>query len=534
MTDLERLRQLADRNADGTAATAEAAELSALLRNRPDLQDAYLGYLDTHALLCWEFRNGAEQAVADSTAPSRAVAAPKSKVAAWLPWSMAAAATVVAVAALLRPFELAEAETSLAPPPSTIATNAASSNAIVALLVDEAGAEFAAGRAPQGVRVGPGEYELLKGVVHLRFAEGADLVLAGPARLAVTDSLHVRLDFGKVRVIAPPTAKGFTIGTPTADYVDLGTEFGLRVEQDGASDLYVFDGRVNIAEPRSGRVLAEVVEGKSSRCVLGGLVGPAPEMKESDFPNPGAIGFVRWQEYERRMSDDRELLAFFPFRRTTDDSLLTNSQSNHAMSDGRIVGARWTLGRWPGKEALLFERNSDFVQLEVPGEHRELTIAVWLKLDRLDFELNTILNSDRSDRGDVHFQLTRQGLPRGGLLGHPVYDHFVGNPVPVGKWAHVAMAISVDARTQRIYVNGKLARDRPFLGNDVIRPGSCRLGNWLPGENWADSVRALRGRVDEVAIWSRALSEDELKHLVEAGRPELFWNEESPVVAAHR
>jgi hypothetical protein len=534
--DLERTRELASRLVDGTATAGEATELSTLLRTKPELRDAYLAYVDTHALLSWEFRSEAEQATQAAAHVPQPIVAAKVRFATIVPWSLAALAGIVAIAALLRPVErnqVANSSVVGGGAEQTAVGDASTSDLIAALVVDEAGAEFAPERAPQGVRVGPGDYELLKGVVHLRFAEGADLVLAGPAKLFVTDSLHVRLAYGKVRVIAPPTAQGFTIATPAADYVDLGTEFGLRVEPNGASDLYVFDGQVNVAEANSGRILSEVFEGSSSRCVRG-VTDTAPELKETDFPNPGAIGFVRWQEYERRMNADRDLLGFYPFRRTGDEAALANTQRDRIMTDGRIAGPRWTLGRWPGKEALLFERDTDFVGLEVPGEHHELSIAAWIKVDRLDFELNAILNSDGSEPGDVHFQMTRQGLVRGGLLGPKPYDNFVGNPVQVGRWAHVAIVISALNHTQKIYVDGKLSRDRPFVGEAVIRPGVCRLGNWLPQAMQIEPNRALRGRIDEFAIWKRALTEGELARLIEASRPELLWNETSPAVATHR
>lgn len=395
---------------------------------------------------------------------------------------------------------------------------------IAALLVDEVGAKFADGRGPNGVRFGPGEYELLEGIVHLRFAQGADMVLASPARLEVTDSQHTRLAFGKVRVIAPPTAKGFTIATRAADYVDLGTEFGLRVDsQSGASDLYVFDGQVNVTDSQSGKVLSEVVEGKSSRFV-GGVSETAPKLTDNEFPMPGAIGFERWREYERTLRKDRDLLAFYPFERTADEAALVN-RSEATASDGRIVGARWTSGRWPGKAALLFDRDDDCVQIEVFGEHQELTIATWLKIERLDFELNAILNSDGTEKGGVHFQLTRQGLPRGGVLDrHGFRETVMGNGVPVGRWAHVALVLSVPNRSQRIYVNGVLARERSLHSDEVIRPGTCRLGNWLPAGTICPN-RAFCGRIDELAIWRRALSEEEIQQKVEAGRPRLLWNE---------
>jgi hypothetical protein len=38
--------------------------------------------------------------------------------------------------------------------------------------------------------------------------------------------------------------------------------------------------------------------------------------------------------------------------------------------------------------------------------------------------------------------------------------------------------------------------------------------------------RALRGRVDELAIWNRVLSVDKINNLVEVGRPGMLGNAE--------
>jgi hypothetical protein len=268
------------------------------------------------------------------------------------------------------------------------------------------------------------------------------------------------------------------------------------------------------------------VEGESSRYV-DGAVGAVPEIDEDAFPTPGTIGFQRWQQYEREMRADDRLLAFYPFRRTADETMLVDARNEDRMADGRIEGAGWTTGRWPGKEALLFDRDTDFVQLDIPGEHQELTIATWLKLDRLDFVFNAILNSDGYDLGHVHLQLTRQGHPRGGVAVAGQYeDRIVGNPVPLGQWTHVASVLSRETRSHRVYVNGVLTLERHWRTDQVLRPGSCRLGNWLAVEGDMVTNRALRGRVDELAIWSRVLSVDEIKNLVEVGRPGMLGNAE--------
>jgi ferric-dicitrate binding protein FerR (iron transport regulator) len=514
--------ELFNRLADGLSTAEDEQQLAEVLRRSADARRAYREFMALHSALHWDYVAAVRPEAFPAPAPP-AVPLP-AQPASWLMAFLAGIvlASVVGLLALEMWPRPTPARAVIAPMPEK-----AKPDEIAALLVDEFEAEFAPGRGPEGVRLGPGEYELRKGIVHLRFAQGADVVLASPARLEVKDSQHTRLVYGKVRVIAPPTAKGFTIATRAADYVDLGTEFGLRVDgKSGASDLYVFDGQVNIADPRSGKVLSEVLEGKSSRYV-DGAGSAAPKLKENEFPTPGAIGFERWQHYEQRLRRDPGLVAFYPFRRTADERVLLNQSHEAKATNGCISGARWTSGRWPGKEALLFDRDSDLVQIDIPGEYQELTIAVWLKVDRLDFGLNAILNSDGYEPGDLHFQLTRQGLPRGGVvIEGPFDDKVVGEAVSLGKWTHVASVMSTRTRSQQIYVNGVLARERHWRQDEILRPGSCRLGNWLPDAQAGMASRALRGRIDELAIWNRALPAEELKKLVEAGRPGLLWNEQ--------
>jgi len=227
------------------------------------------------------------------------------------------------------------------------------------------------------------------------------------------------------------------------------------------------------------------------------------------------------------MREDRTLLAFYPFRRQADESVLVNAVEGGGMDDGRITGARWTTGRWPGKDALLFDRDTDFAQVTIPGEHQELTIAAWVKVERIDFVLNAILNSDGYEPGGVHLQLNRQGFVRGGLIIDGNFqDPFIGKPVPLGSWVHVASVISARTRSQQIYVNGSLARERRWQSDVPLKPGSCRVGNWLPDPKDKFRIRALRGQIDELAVWSRALPAEEVGRLVEAGRPGLLWNKE--------
>lgn len=524
MTNNE-LEALFNRLADGLASAEDERRLGEVLRADSSARRAYREFMALHSALHWDYVAAATPELPHaSTLPS--AVSPRRLRATW--FAAFGAGVLFASAFAVALFLFQPVPPSLPQPASNpVQLEGTKADPIAALLVDGVGAEFAPGHAPDGVRFGPGEYELVKGLVHLRFAQGADMVLAAPARIEVTDAQHTRLLAGKVRVVVPPTAKGFTVSTKAANYIDLGTEFGLRVDPaNDTSDLYVFDGQVDITDPRSGAVRS-VTSGKSARSI-DGQSSDAPPLQEADFPTPGSIGLKRWEQYEVEMSKDRTLLAFFPFRRQPNESVLANASVGGRMGDGRVVGARWTTGRWPGKDGLLFDRDTDFAHVTIPGEHEELTIAAWVKVERIDFVLNAILNSDGYEPGGIHFQLNRQGFPRGGVIVPGNFkEPFVGKPVSLANWVHVASVLSARTRSQQIYIDGTLARERSWQTDILIKPGDCRIGNWLAVPNDQFPTRAFRGQMDELAVWSRALPKEEIGRLVEAGRPGLLWNKSS-------
>lgn len=78
----------------------------------------------------------------------------------------------------------------------------------------------------------------------IEFASGAQLALFGPAKIKVLDVDAARLEIGRVRGYAD--GGNFRLATPTADIIDLGTEFGVSI--DGSANVHVslFKGSVDV------------------------------------------------------------------------------------------------------------------------------------------------------------------------------------------------------------------------------------------------------------------------------------------------
>src|SRR5207248_3774919 len=127
-----------------------------------------------------------------------------------------------------------------------------------------------------------GALRLKSGFAHIQFYSGATVILEGPAEFWLTSRTAAYCASGKLRAKVPPQAQGFTIGTPTVDVVDRGTEFGLRVDGEDKAEVHVFQGKVEMygpnedaqAPPRS-----ELTTGQSVRLDgpgAGRPIDPAP------------------------------------------------------------------------------------------------------------------------------------------------------------------------------------------------------------------------------------------------------------------
>ena len=85
---------------------------------------------------------------------------------------------------------------------------------------------------------------LQTGFAEVTFESGARVVLEGPATLAFSSNNGAVLDQGRLSALVPSGAQGFSVVTPVARFVDLGTEFGLAVGETKETEIFVFKGRV--------------------------------------------------------------------------------------------------------------------------------------------------------------------------------------------------------------------------------------------------------------------------------------------------
>lgn len=397
--------------------------------------------------------------------------------------------------------------------------------ALTAMLVNEANARFADGRSKDDVKFLPGSYELTEGAVHLRFSSGADLVVEAPAELEIIDAMNTKLISGKVRAMVPPPAKGFTVSAYDVNYEDIGTEFGLIVDgSKNSSELHVFDGQVNVKEPGTDKLLKKVFKGQAV-VYEEGRRSSEKELQPDEFLTIGKIGFKRWEKQISKISKSADVIACYPFIKE-ESGILKNTAGERRVSDGVISGARWVSGRWPGKEALLFDRKDDYVELDIPLQLDEMSVSMWLKIDRQDTLLSPLFNSNKWDEGDIHLQMLRFQQPHFDVYGSrvgPVQKKLLNKAVSFSDWIHVVLVLSSKESYGKVYINGQEAVDGKFPKDALIKPGKCRIGNWVPVPGY-EAERRFNGRIDEVLVWKKVLSKKDITSLVENGRPSVLWS----------
>lgn len=125
---------------------------------------------------------------------------------------------------------------------------------------------------------------LQKGVVEITFDYGASVVIEAPAGFQLNSAENIALHSGRLYAHVPGHSKGFIVETPSSRVIDLGTEFGVRVDFDGSSDVYMMKGKASVFSGTKGQTgQGEIlIAGQARRVDSKGAIEAIP-MREEEF-----------------------------------------------------------------------------------------------------------------------------------------------------------------------------------------------------------------------------------------------------------
>jgi ferric-dicitrate binding protein FerR (iron transport regulator) len=266
----ERIQSLLDTVIDGTASDTQRGEFAELVEQHPELTSPLIEQLRTHSLLQWQCHEIKDKnlQLSEPLHDALVVANPSRRrsrriVLRWI-------ASIAAVLVL--------AGTTVFWPNDAVMP---SGQLTVAEVVEDNGVVWSANTTAltQGRLIHPGILEIEAGTLTLRFRSGATVLFRGAASMRIESDMLVRLDRGQATAQVPHWATGFTIETDDVEIIDLGTQFGVMARGDGATDVVIFEGEVDV-KPTGGRpnVQKRLIQGEAARINSDGAINRIVEV----------------------------------------------------------------------------------------------------------------------------------------------------------------------------------------------------------------------------------------------------------------
>ncbi|QDV52525.1 hypothetical protein [Gimesia fumaroli] len=135
-----------------------------------------------------------------------------------------------------------------------------------------------------GQRLLSKELFLEQGVAEFRFDSGVRLVLEGPTKINIESVNSATITSGSVVLHGYESSPEFELITPRASFFDIGTEYGAKVEEDGSTELHVFQGAVRIQpEMELVEISAPLIVGEGKARKIDQKVNQEIELNSENF-----------------------------------------------------------------------------------------------------------------------------------------------------------------------------------------------------------------------------------------------------------
>ena len=227
---------------------------------------------------------------------------------------------------------------------------------------------------------------------------------------------------------------------------------------------------------------------------------------------------------------DESLMLYFSFDELNDRTVKDHSQYGN---DGKLVGKPTLVDGKFGK-SMKFNGRTDYV--EVPHDDsltvdQDVTVMAWIKARRHGGPHGSLWQSIVA-KGNSPRSYSLYTIKENGMLhlnvGWEGNGGYSAQHVLLNRWQHVVA--QVDSGLHRYWINGKLTTVYPL---DDPLPGradtaSVRVGNSHDDLPAVAPDRHFLGLIDELRIYNRALSHDEIVRGMNTGNPAAGNTEAAP------
>jgi hypothetical protein len=381
-------------------------------------------------------------------------------------------------------------------------------------------AKWSAEPPAESLRAGS-RLRLESGLAEVHFGNGAELILEGPADLEIQGKSAGFLHRGRVSVRVPERAIGFALDSPGGRVVDLGTAFGVHVDEGGDTQTEVFEGKVRVRASGDGKqvFLAQNEKFTSDRSGWQKTMGINANAFVTNLPPQpqGGLPYVHWSMDERQGSSTKAVGALADQRPA---ELRNLNPANGALPE-------WVRG--PYGSALSFNGQGQALETFCPGPVGDAarTVAFWLRLPA-DFDpeqgYGIISWGDLAEEGNA-WQISVNPYTHEGPVGRlrvGIFPSLVtgSSDLRDGRWHHCAVVLYKDERDDRripilLYVDGRMeatAAKGIFSAIHTSDRESSRSVWVAKSLRHEDLTRSrgtgfFRGDLDEIYIFDGALNQ---------------------------
>lgn len=396
-----------------------------------------------------------------------------------------------------------------------------------------------------------GPLHLSKGYAEIRTDNGTSIILQAPVEAELVSPSQLNLIQGRVTVTINQHETHYVVRTPTASVVDFGTEFGVHVDEAAQTLTHVYEGEIELrsgSNPLGMDSILKLTKGQGGKADAQGRLSEKNTLSamfvrseefEVNYKASDGTAYERWLAHSYRLRRDPDIVLYYPFMETDmlqtfarNYALTTNEALNGKFGGtfgiSNFTGPSWSVGRWPNKSALAFERNSRNC-VSVP-ESAELsiadaiTLAVWVRCPGdlkgghlISNRLNETVNYQFGCffKEEPYYPQRLQFLRTDGSAPAMVYSSNLYDWT--SEWTF--FAVTHDSQTVRFYVNGALFEAIPHVSDRDAVSAGLFIGDVPSFGGRTFGYAAFNGLIDEIAIFKRVLSPEEIQEMYESGKP---------------
>jgi ferric-dicitrate binding protein FerR (iron transport regulator) len=361
-----------------------------------------------------------------------------------------------------------------------------------------------------------GEYRLDRGLLHLRFSGNVMVYVEAPARFDAVSDKRVVLHKGRLSASVPPEGIGFTVETREAEIIDFGTEFSVDVEA-GTSEVHVFEGlvRVQPIAAEDGKA-GEAVDLRTSQAVKIEDVTETPvEIKLA------TDRFIRnFDEPKRKYARSVKQCSPVAFyRMPIRDRGLVSEPPQYS---GEVLTGD---GKRPPHAKGVFVGGALRVRADSSGRGGRVDAAPTIGTGKFTLAVFAYLESPApegvvatnllGDQGNYSLSLDHDGRLQATVrnIDGELRSVTSDAPLPLTTWRHFVM--TCDGEQLQIYEDGRRMASTACSAVAI----SDAETTWFGTD--ADGVGLWNGRIDELALFDKALSDKQIVELYQAAVEEL-------------